>query len=406
VFDRALKPGVATAEGVHTALQAIRRHLGMEVAYVSEFVGTESVFREVDAPGLEHLIKPGDRMALDDVFCRHILEGRLPELMPDTADFPFAAEVPISKAVQIGAHMSVPIRRPDGTPFGMFCCLSPHANNSLNERDLQVMRVFAELAADQIVERNEAEKVLAAKRDAIGRILADGAFSFVYQPIWNFHRRRPAGFEALCRFSPAPYRSPDKWFADAVEVGLGLELELAVVRGAFAALDRLPADAYMSVNASPETVLDGRLLSLLADLPAERIVLEVTEHAPVADYGRMVAALAPLRASGVRLAIDDAGAGYSSLQHIVQLRPDIIKLDMSLTRSVDTDQARRALAAALIYFAAETGCVIVAEGIETKSEMETLQLLGVPNGQGYYIGRPATADAAANPLAMDHMNAA
>ena len=119
----------------------------MEIAYISEFVENESVFRTVDAPGLEAMIKPGDKRSLDDVYCRHILAGRLPEVMPDTADFPLAAAMPITQAVPIGAHVSVPVRLKDGSVYGMFCCLSPQANRSLNGRDLQVMRAFADLAA-------------------------------------------------------------------------------------------------------------------------------------------------------------------------------------------------------------------------------------------------------------------
>jgi EAL domain-containing protein (putative c-di-GMP-specific phosphodiesterase class I) len=121
---------------------------------------------------------------------------------------------------------------------------------------------------------------------------------------------------------------------------------------------------------------------------AHRVVLEVTEHAPVSDYGRLNGSLGALRARGVRLAIDDAGSGFSSLQHILRLAPDFIKLDMALTRDVDNDLARRALAAALISFAAEIGAVIVAEGIETRAELETLRELGVRFGQGYYLARP------------------
>ncbi|MHB2169075.1 sensor domain-containing phosphodiesterase [Alsobacter sp. R-9] len=388
MLTSALNAKVDSPEGVQVALEAIRKHLGMEVAYISEFRGDETVFRMVDAPGLEHMIKPGDRMPLDSVYCRHILAGRLPELMADTSDYDLAQSIPITKSVPIGAHMSVPIRGKDGTPLGMFCCLSPHANGTLNPRDLQIMRVFADLAAAELTRQDETETTAARKREEIAGVISARAFSMAYQPIWSFSQRQPSGFEALCRFRPEPYRSPDKWFGEAFGVGLGVDLEIAVLRSGLEILPMLPEPIYVSVNASPETVLSGRLAEALSGVPARRVVIEVTEHAPVGDYGQLLAALAPLRAAGFRLAIDDAGAGYSGLQHIVQLQPDIIKLDMSLTRSVDVDQARRALAAALIYFAAETGCTIVAEGIETESEMETLRLLGVCSGQGYFIGRP------------------
>ena len=144
--------GQATPQNgkVKRSLQAIRAHLGMEVAYVSEFVGNQTVFREVDAPGLEAMIKVGDSQSLDDVYCRHILEGRLPQLIADTSTEPLAMAMPITHAVPIGKHMSVPIRLPDGSVHGMFCCLGFKSDHSLRQRDLQMMRVFADLAAFEI----------------------------------------------------------------------------------------------------------------------------------------------------------------------------------------------------------------------------------------------------------------
>ena len=117
-------------------------------------------------------------------------------------------------------------------------------------------------------------------------------------------------------------------------------------------------------------------------------MLELTEHAGIADYNELAEALAPLRESGVRLSVDDAGAGFASLRHILNLRPDIIKLDIGLIRGIDADPARRALASALVGFAAEIGAVIVAEGIETPDELATLCALRVTYGQGYHLARP------------------
>jgi EAL domain-containing protein (putative c-di-GMP-specific phosphodiesterase class I) len=120
-----------------------------------------------------------------------------------------------------------------------------------------------------------------------------------------------------------------------------------------------------------------------------RIVLEITEHAPVEDYGDLERALAPLREGGLTVAIDDAGAGFASLRHILRLRPDIIKVDKTLTQGIEFDSSKRALARALITFARDIGAEIVAEGIETSSEQAALHALGVRYGQGYHIGRPA-----------------
>lgn len=373
---------------ISRGLEAIRTHLGMEVAYVSEFVGDKSVFRHVDAPGLEAAISVGDEKPLDDVFCRHILAGRLPELMPDVSQEPLAMSLPIMREVPIGAHVSVPIRLPDGEPYGMFCCLSFQANPTLNSRDLQMMKVFADMAAHQIARDVEGNRVLKDKRDRIRQVIEAGAFSIVYQPIWDFYRPQPIGFECLCRFAGQPYRSPDVWFKEAAEAGEALGLELAVIRKALLGALALPEGIYVSVNASPDLILSGQLPPVLAEFSRLRIVVEVTEHAQVADYETLRDALTALREAGIELAVDDAGAGYSSLQHIIQLRPDIIKLDISLTRAVDSDPARRALISALIFFARETGCLMIAEGIETEAEREILRTLGISKGQDYLMGRP------------------
>jgi EAL domain-containing protein (putative c-di-GMP-specific phosphodiesterase class I) len=373
---------------VKRALQVMRRHLGLQVAYVSEFIDDQSVFRQVDAPGLEALIKPGDSRSLDDVYCRHILAGRLPELIPDTSREPLALAMPITAAVPIGAHVSVPIRMPDGEVYGMFCCLGPNPDPTLNKRDLQMMRAFADLAAFEI-DRQRQQAIAAGTRSAQVQALIDGdGFFIVHQPICALPGRDIVGYECLSRFSGAPMRTPDVWFAEADEVGLREALEVAAVRKAIESASALPGGTYMSINASPTTIRGDAFQALLAVAPAERTIIELTENATVDDYDRLAEALRPLRERGFRLAVDDAGAGYASMQHILQLRPDIIKLDMNLTRDIDSDPARKALAAALIGFAHDVGSQIVAEGVETEAELRTLQMLGADAVQGYLTGRP------------------
>lgn len=374
---------------VQWAIEAVRAHLGMEVAYVSEFVDGESVYRNVDAPGLEHMIQPGDARPLEEVYCPHILAGRLPELIPDTSREELAMSMPITREVPIGAHISVPLRLANGEPCGMFCCLSPHADDSLNERDLRAFKLFAEIAAHQIRREAAAEQETRERRQLIEQVLADEAYHAVYQPIRDFVNGRTLGFEALSRFTQGEARPPDQWFADAFAAGLGPQLELAAIRTALAGAHSLPPEMYLSVNVSPMTVLDDAFDSLVAEAASgRRLVLEITEHDAVQDYVELETALRPARERGVLLAIDDAGAGFASLQHIVRLRPDIIKLDMSLTRAVDREAARRSLASALAYFAAETHSTIVAEGLETEAERATLEGLGITIGQGFLFGRP------------------
>lgn len=386
-------PGDPSPQTLQNAIAAIREHLGMKIAYVSKFEGNHSVFRSVDAPGFEHLIKVDDSVSLDDVYCRHILAGDLPELMADTSKFPLATALPITAALPIGSHISVPLRAGDGETVGMFCCLSPEPNPSLSQRDLQVMRVFADIIGEQVVAQLEAERAERNRRDLIDSVITDRMFSAVFQPIWNLQSRRPVGVEALSRFSAVPYRSPDAWFADATAAGRGIDLELEAMRVALPALRALPSDIYMSVNASATTMRSGRMMEVLVDLPLHRITVELTEHEVVGDYEDLVAALAPLRQAGLRIAIDDAGAGFASLQHILCLQPDIIKLDMSLTRSIDVDPARRALVTAMVTFARETGATLTAEGVETRGECDALIGLGVQNAQGYFLGKPAELEA-------------
>lgn len=381
----------ADASMIDRVLRSVRQHLGMEVAYVSQFVGNDSVYRAVDAPGLEGLIKPGDSRSLDDVYCRHILAGRLPELIPDTSAIPLAVAMPITRAVPIGAHVSVPLTLSDGSIYGMFCCLSPTANRSLNARDLQVMRAFADIAAQQIDKDRRANKLLESRHAHIARIIDTRAFEIHVQPIWNFVKDTPVGFECLSRFSGEPSRTPDKWFAEAAQVGLGVPLELAAIEAALSHSWRFPDPVYLTINASAEALLSTAFERAIADFDPRRLVIELTEHCAVLDYDELMARLNDLRSQGARLAIDDAGAGYAGLQHIVRLKPDIIKLDMALTRNVDSDPARRALASALIFYARETGCQLLAEGIETAAELQTLKLLGITAGQGYWLGRPQAA---------------
>lgn len=389
----------ATATLAQRSLEAVRKHLGMDVAYISEFIAEDSVFRRVDAPGLGHLIAVGDVKSLEDVYCRHILEGRLPELIPDTAAEPIAMAMPITHGVPIGAHVSVPIRRPGGELYGMFCCLSAAPRPSLNDRDLHIVRAFAELVAEEIEHESAEQAALAATALLVEQAFAPDALAIFLQPICTLTGGQPTGFEALSRFAPAPYRTPDQWFADADRVGRGVELECLAIRAALVTLAQLPEPLTLSVNASPATVTSGAFAALVADRPVARLVLELTEHALVADYDELCIHLAPLRARGIKLAIDDAGAGFAGLQHILRLQPDIIKLDMALIRDIDTDPARRALASAMQMFARQTGAILVAEGVETPEELRTLAKLGFSRAQGYLLGKPAPQAAVVAALA-------
>jgi EAL domain-containing protein (putative c-di-GMP-specific phosphodiesterase class I) len=376
------------AEFVQRALRAVREHLGLQVAYASQFIGDRAVYHSVDAPGLEHLLQPGDSRPLDEVYCRDILDGRLPQLMTDTSRYPLAVAKPITAAVPIGAHVSVPLTLPNGEVYGMFCCLGPVADDTLSVRDLEMMRVFADLAAFEIDADQQRERVCSEKVERIARVIAQERLHIVYQPIWSISDDRPIGFESLARFDDPVVQGADRWFAEAADVGLGVELELHAIERALAALAALPDDVYIAVNSSPATVLDPRLPWLLDRWPLSRIVLELTEHNAVDDFAPILDVLTPLRRRGLRVAVDDAGAGYSGLQQILAMHPDLIKLDRSLIHDIGTDPGRRALAAALTHFARDTGSKLIAEGVETDVELAMLRALGVETVQGYLLGYP------------------
>jgi EAL domain-containing protein (putative c-di-GMP-specific phosphodiesterase class I)/CheY-like chemotaxis protein len=225
--------------------------------------------------------------------------------------------------------------------------------------------------------------------DRIRRAVAGTTFTIVFQPIFDLRDGRVAGAEALARFNGEPIRPPDQWFREAASVGLGVDLELAAVAMALTQAMQLPPDTYLALNLSHRTAMSPRLLDMLTNASIEFVMIELTEHERVEDYEALDAALGALRSIGVRLAIDDAGAGYSSLRHILALDPDIIKLDISITHRIDKDRRRRALARALVAFAQEMEAAIVAEGIESREELDALLELGVHFGQGFYLARPA-----------------
>jgi EAL domain-containing protein (putative c-di-GMP-specific phosphodiesterase class I) len=209
-----------------------------------------------------------------------------------------------------------------------------------------------------------------------------------FQPIVDLNDCHVEGVEALARFTLHPDWGPGEWFGEAAAVGRRVELEQVALDRALEDVGRFPAEWFVSVNLSPETAISEGTIRSLGRAAVDRLVVEITEHAQVADYGELLGALADFRSGGGRLAIDDAGAGFASLRHVLVLLPDVIKLDISLTQRIDQDRNRRALASALVSFASETDATILAEGIETPAELETLRALGVRYGQGYYLARP------------------
>jgi EAL domain-containing protein (putative c-di-GMP-specific phosphodiesterase class I) len=267
------------------------------------------------------------------------------------------------------------------------------ARNVLHTRALHA-RLQAHNAAlrAEIAERDAAERqarmAASAKMRRLRAVLDVNPPRIVFQPVVQLASGALVAYEALARFDQEPYEPPNVWFSEAAKFGIGVEFELNALRLALDALPSVPEGVALALNVSPATARTAQLADLLSRYPQARLVLELTEHAQVDDYDRLLQALTRLRSRGVRLAVDDAGAGFSSLHHILLLAPDIIKLDITLVRDINRDPVKRALAWSLVTFAREIGSTIIAEGIETADELATLVELDIPWGQGYHLGRP------------------
>ena len=233
-------------------------------------------------------------------------------------------------------------------------------------------------------------EVTTTARAELEWVLGGAAFSTVFQPIQNVQDDEVVGYEALTRFADG--RPAEPRFLEAAQVGLGLEIEAATLASAVLAADWLPDDAWLSVNVSPGFVLQGDCLLRAVRSSDRRLVLELTEHDPIEDYAAIRTAVDRL-GPGVRLSVDDTGTGYASLNHVLSLRPEFVKLDRCWVHGIDADPARQALVAGLQHFASRTGAALIAEGVETVSELDALRGLHVPLAQGFLLGRPLSVPA-------------
>lgn len=263
------------------------------------------------------------------------------------------------------------------------------AAETIDERtlaeSLPALVEFADVAA-ALIGRDVAERTEASvAREHIQAIIANAAFEPVFQPIVDLETNAVVGYEALTRFPDGV--SPDQRFAEATAIGLGPELEAATMKASLSAATGLSASAALNLNVSPAMITARQSLQQLLRGAGRQIVLEVTEHAEIADYEAFRASFGKLRPR-MELAVDDAGAGFASLRHILELRPAYVKLDRSLIAGLESDEARQAMIVGLRHFARSVGCRLIAEGIETEAELDVLRSLEIQLAQGFLLGRP------------------
>ena len=397
-----LTAGTSYADAVHRLLTVARTHLRMRVAWVSEFVGGDQVLRFVDAePGADAPVE-GSRLPLSGSFCARVLDGRFPRLIPNTREVPDASLLDVTAELHIGAYVGVPLLGATGAVTGMLCAVDGDACPALDARDVTALQLLAQVLHDLQQRAVSAADALAEREalsGAVDSVLAGHGRSPVLQPIIDLTSGTAVAAEGLTRFSARspsqalsePDRSAAQWFDDAARLGRREELELVTAAAVLDLLALVPAHVSLCVNLGPDTLLTSRFAALLDGRDLQRVVVEVTEHAPVHDYPALTAALQPYRQRGLRLAVDDVGAGYASLRHVLSVSPDLIKIDMALTRGADGDMARRTLLKALAAFAHESGCRVVAEGVETPAELDAVAGCGIDLVQGYALARPSAA---------------
>lgn len=376
-------------EVIQSVLRQARRNLGLDVAFVSQLRDRERVFRYVDTDLAISPVKAGGSDPADESYCRYVVDGVLPELLYDPSQHRVAARMAVTRNLPVGTHVSVPLVLSDGTAYGTLCCFSFGLVESVTESHVAALRVVAGVVADYLDALEADRRDREERRRHLEALVDDDELLTVYQPIVALDEGEPVGAEALSRF-PKLDDGPGSVFRRAWDVGAGIELETTAVESALRGLPGLPAGMYLSVNASPATLASDRFRQALSASEPARIVIEVTEHAVVEDYAALWETRRRLAELGVRLAIDDAGAGFSGLTHILRLRPDIIKLDGSLVRDVDQHKDKQAMLSAVTAFAARTGTAVIAECIESEQELTALRVLGIGYGQGFHLAAPGT----------------
>jgi EAL domain-containing protein (putative c-di-GMP-specific phosphodiesterase class I) len=228
-------------------------------------------------------------------------------------------------------------------------------------------------------------------RNKIEAVLGDKMLMTAFQPVRQLPEGHLIGVEALTRFVSDDGASADHWFSEAESVGLGADLEIAALLRALTAAQSVPEHLFIALNLTPATCLDPRIQGLLehSQLAMDRIIIELTGQVPLDQYDSLAAGLAPLRQRGLRLAVDGGGAGFTSMDQVLVLRPDVIKLDRRFIEDIDTSEGQLLRVAAMAELARSIDAELAAEGVETDAELAAVTALGMTAAQGYLLGRPS-----------------
>lgn len=295
------------ASVLQRVVTAAHHHLRLDAVYISELTPGIETYRAVAGDAAAFGVHVGDTATRETALCELVVTGQLPALVRDTRADGGIAGLPVATVAGVRAYIGVPLVYSDGTVHGMICGLGRSPDASLDDRDVRFMAMLAELLVDRLDERRESDRL----RSSINELIANGQLDIAAQPIVDLRDGHCLGVEALSRFRP-PFGAPDATFAAATAVGLGLDLERLAVQRAWDLLPYLRADQFVTVNLSPSSALTlARRAQMRSDLPLSQVVVEITEHSAIESYTDLRNELKPLRQAGLRVAVDDAGAGYA-----------------------------------------------------------------------------------------------
>jgi diguanylate cyclase (GGDEF)-like protein len=379
-------------EAVERTLAIVRRQVELDLTWLSRFIHGRQRYDAFDGDPAPFEISRKTVVALCDTYCVRVLRGDLPAVIPDTHADERTNRLPITHQQHVGAYVGVPVFAGDDRLYGMLCAVSRDPRPSLRDRDAKVLGMMAGVVAEPIT----ADLVRDVRCSAFLRnaesMLAAGGMSVDLQPIVDLATGGTASVEALARFATYPY-SVEDWFAQAHQAGCGEQMEMDAALLAHGFLDLLPRSLTLAINASPDVACSPEFLNLVTSADPTRVVVEITEHRPATRPSLLGSSIRRLQAQGVQVAIDDAGTGFTDLRQIIELQPDIIKLDRGLISRVESDPVKLALVQAFVAFAKNTGLQLVAEGVGSESTKDLLRELGVDYGQGYALSRPEPAAA-------------
>jgi EAL domain-containing protein (putative c-di-GMP-specific phosphodiesterase class I)/CheY-like chemotaxis protein len=383
VADLARAADVTDGDGFSQLAQSVREALGFRRLVVAEQVGSGPIFvrAHVSANDL-------DRSGPDVIDDVHGLGAEVRRVVNTGASLLHAEQAAAVFGPVAGPSLLLTVPSGGDSVTALIGELDPAtAADGTSVREAVASLTDLAPVVESSFTRRRGSTASVARREISG-IIEERAFRPVFQPICRLDDGSVIGYELLTRFDDGV--PPNVRFAQAAEVGIGAELELATLQIGLAAAAPLARDAMLSVNLSPSLIERPELRAYMGAC-RRPICIELTENEPITDYDRVLAAVAALP-DHVSLSIDDAGSGWASLWHVHSLRPAYVKLDRSWVDGIHHDPARQILMRGLQLFVEEVGGRLIAEGIEDPADVDPLRSVGVTLGQGYLFGHPAPAE--------------